>query len=133
MRPGMSVRASTPPARVRAASAARQDPVLVFALAAAILAVVLLVGVVFSGSPGKLAPGTKIAGVDVGGLSATDATALLERQQRAVSHVPVTFVAGTHRFRLRPDELSVAPNWAEAVARAQAAGDGMDVIRGFKR
>ena len=38
--------------------------------AAGLLAAAVLIGLVFSGSPGKLAPGTQIAGVDVGGLSA---------------------------------------------------------------
>ena len=92
-----------------------------------------MIGLVFSGSPGTLAPGTKIAGVDVGGLSPKAAAALLEARSAAVAHVPVTFVAGTHRFRIRPDELSVTPDWAQAVAEAQGQGDGMDVIRGFRR
>ena len=52
-----------------------------------------------------------------------------------MARVPVTFtVAGTQRFSLRPDELSVAPRWAEAVeARPGARATGMDVIRGFRR
>jgi hypothetical protein len=45
----------------------------------------------------------------------------------------VTFTAGTHTFKIRPDELSVSPQWARAVASAQGQGDGMDVIRGFRR
>jgi len=130
----MSVRATTSPTRVRrTAPAIRQGHVRLLALAAALLAGILLVGLAFSGSPGELAAGTLIAGVDVGGLSPREATALLERQQALVAHVPVTFVAGTQRFRLRPDELSVQSNWAQAVAKAQGQGDGMDVIRGFRR
>jgi vancomycin resistance protein YoaR len=98
-----------------------------------VLAVAVLLGLVFSGSPGKLAPGTRIAGVEVGGLSPREATRLLEQRSARVAHVPVTFVAGTHRFILRPDELSVTPDWANAVEQAQGDGDGMDVIRGFRR
>jgi hypothetical protein len=42
---------------------------------AAVIAAVL--GLVFAGSPDKLADGTRIAGVDVGGLTAADAGRLL--------------------------------------------------------
>ena len=59
---------------------------------------------------------------------------MLERRSARLAHVPVTFVAGTHRFRLRPDELSVAARLGARPSRARrAAGDGMDVIRGFRR
>src|SRR5262249_37260980 len=134
MPPGMSVRATTPAARVRrSAPAVRAGQLRLAAVAAALLALAVLLGLVFSGSPGKLAPGTRIAGVDVGGLSPSEATRTLERRSARLAHVPVTFVAGTHTFRLRPDELSVTPDWARAVEQAQGDGDGMNVIRGFRR
>jgi vancomycin resistance protein YoaR len=98
-----------------------------------VVAAAVAVGLVFSGSPGKLAPGTRVAGVNVGGMSPRDAQALLERRSEALARVPVTFTAGTHTFKIRPDELSVSPQWARAVASAQGQGDGMDVIRGFRR
>jgi vancomycin resistance protein YoaR len=92
-----------------------------------------VIGLVFSGSPGTLAPGTRVGGVDVGGMTPKAAVAMLEARSAAVGRVPVTFVAGTHRFRIRPDELSVTPEWTQAVAKAQGQGAGMDVIRGFRR
>jgi vancomycin resistance protein YoaR len=95
--------------------------------------VLLVIGLLFSGSPGTLAPGTKVGGVDVGGMSPRAAVAFLEARSAAAAHRPVTFTAGTHTFRIRPDELSVTPLWAAAVAKAQGEGDGMDVIRGFRR
>ena len=93
----------------------------------------MLTGFAFAGSPGTLAPGTRIDGVNVGGLSAHAARTLLEQRSTTLAHVPVTFVAGTHRFSIRPDELSVGSDWAQAVAAAQNDGDGSSVIRGFQR
>ncbi len=102
-------------------------------MVATIFAFVVAIGFAFSGSPGRIADGTKIAGVEVGGLSAAAARAKLEQRSESLSHVPVTFVAGTHEFRIRPEELSVTPDWAKAVEEAQGAGGGIDVIRGFSR
>ena len=48
-------------------------------MAAAIITVGL--GLIYAGSPDKLANGTRIAGIDVGGLTATDARRLLERRR----------------------------------------------------
>ena len=39
-----------------------------------------------------------------------------------MARVPVTFIVAGQRFSIRPDELSVAPRWAEAVEAA--AGEG---------
>jgi vancomycin resistance protein YoaR len=100
-------------------------------------AVVLVVGtgvaVFFAGSGGKLAPGTRIAGVAVGGLSPAEARDLLERRAAQLTDVPVTFVVGSRRFRLTPKELDVHVDWAAAVAAAQQRGDGFAPIRGFRR
>jgi vancomycin resistance protein YoaR len=132
----LSARASTPGARARrrtAPPAVRDGHVRIAAVTAGVVGVLLAVGLLFSGSPGTLASGTKVGGVDVGGMSPRSAVAFLEARSAQVSHRPVTFVAGTHTFRIRPDELSVSPLWAQAVAKAQGQGDGMDVIRGFRR
>jgi vancomycin resistance protein YoaR len=130
----LSARASTPGARARrTAPAVRDGHVRIAAAIAGVVAVLLVVGLVFSGSPGTLAPGTKVGGIDVGGMTSREAVAVLEAKSAATAHRPVTFLAGTHEFRIRPDELSVAPDWAEAVSAAQSQGSGMDVIRGFRR
>ncbi len=123
-----------PPARVRrTAPAVRDGHFRVAAAAAMLVAVVVAVGFLFSGSPGTIAAGTTIAGVDVGGLDAAAARTKLEQRGARLSHVPVTFVAGTHEFRIRPEELSVTPDWSKAVEQAQGVGSGMQVIRGFSR
>ncbi len=130
----MSVRASNPPAPVRRTAPAVRDGQLRLAAAVATLVAVLVgVGFLFSGSPGTIAAGTKIAGVGVGGLSTEAARTKLEQRSANLSHVPVTFVAGTHEFRIRPEELSVTPDWSKAVEQAQSEGAGINVIRGFSR
>jgi vancomycin resistance protein YoaR len=88
---------------------------------------------VFAGSPGKLANGTRVNGVELGGLTPVAATKLLERRAARLEHVPVTFTAGGHRFRLSPAALDVKVNWAAAVAAAQRQGGGVGLLRGYRR
>ncbi len=123
-----------PPARVRrTAPAVRDGQLRLAALVAVLVAATVGVGLLFSGSPGMLAPGTKIAGVEVGGLSPQAARAVLERRSATLSREPVTFTAGTHQFEIRPEALSISPDWGTAIEQAQGAGSGIDVIRGFSR
>ena len=103
------------------------------AASAGFVVLAIAVGAVFAGSPGKLAAGTRVAGIDVGGLTPHQAQALLERRSASLAHVPVTFVAASQTFSIRPDELSVSSDWATAVAAAAAKGDGSSVVRGFRR
>jgi vancomycin resistance protein YoaR len=105
------------------------------ALAGSALLVAFAIGVGFgfAGSPATLAAGTRVAGVDLGGLTPRQAQTLLARRSASMAQVPVTFVSGTHTFSIRPDELSVTPNWAQAVASAAARGDGVSIVRGFRR
>jgi vancomycin resistance protein YoaR len=103
-------------------------PLLALAAAAG-----LIVGLVFAGSSSSLAPGVRIAGVDVGGLTPGRARALLERRARALENVPVAFTAGSRTFRIKPSELGVSVNWAAAIADAQHQGSGFGPLRGFRR
>jgi len=102
-------------------------------LLAAIAGAGIVLGLVFAGSPTRLAEGVRIDGVGVGGLQAGDARALLERRSAALAHRPVVFVAGGQRFRIAPVTLGVEPNWAAAVDVAQRQGDGFGPLRGFRR
>ncbi len=101
-------------------------------LVIACVAVVAL-GLVFAGSPAKLAQGTRVGGVDVGGLTPAAATRLLERRSARLSHVPVTFTAGGKSFRLAPSRLGVQADWATAVASAHRTGAGFGPVRGYRR
>jgi vancomycin resistance protein YoaR len=102
-------------------------------LAALAAAVAVVLGLLFAGSPNRLAEGTSIAGVDVGGLTAADAQRLLERRSQGLARVPVTFVFGTHRFLVSPRELGVQVDWHAAVAAAERQGSGFGIVRGYRR
>ena len=105
--------------------------IALLALVAAALALVL--PFFFAGSPDRLASGTRIAGVDVGGLTAKDAERLLAGRAARLANVPVTFLAGTKRFRLTAAQLGVSIDWKHAVETARAQGSGFGPIRGYRR
>jgi len=90
-------------------------------------------GLIFAGSPDRLAAGTRIAGVDVGGLTPASARRLLERRADRLARVPVVFTAGDRRFRLSPRQLGVQVDWSAAVTDAQRQGDGFGFVRGYRR
>ncbi len=98
-----------------------------------VVATAIVLGLVFAGSPTTLAQGVTIDGIDVGGLHASDARALLEKRSAALANRPVIFVAGRMHFAIRPAELGVSPDWKAAVDAAQRQGDGFGPIRGFRR
>ena len=129
----MLVQGSTvTPGQARAGGwAVRLRPVLIGI--SALIVVVIGVGFAFAGSPGELPPGTQIAGVDVGGMTAAHAQELLEQRADALATVPVTFVSGSHTWRIPPSELGVNVDWAGAVDQARRKGDGFSFIRGYKR
>jgi len=85
---------------------------VVLAIVAAVGGAVL--GFVFAGSPGTIAAGVKIDGVDVGGLTAGEARLKLERRAAAVAEAPVTFTAAGHKWRLKPVSLGVEADWGAA-------------------
>jgi len=90
-------------------------------------------GLVFAGSPGELAQGTRVAGIDLGGLTPARAKRLLERRAARLAVEPVTFTAGGKRFRLTPRRLGVQVDLASAVANAERHGGGFGVLRGYRR
>jgi len=96
-------------------------------------AIAVLLGLAFAGSPTTLAKGVSIDGVDVGGMKAQEAQALLERRTARLAGKPLTFVAGGKRFPIRAEELGIEPDWARAVHLAKQQGDGFGPLRGFKR
>ena len=102
-------------------------------LVVAVVAAGVVLGLVFAGSPTKIAGGVRIDGIDVGGLEAKDARALLEGRAGALAGRPIVFVAAGHRFPVRPNELGVESDWKAAVDAAQRQGDGFGPLRGFKR
>jgi vancomycin resistance protein YoaR len=93
----------------------------------------VLVGLVFAGSRHELAPGTHVAGVDVGGLTERQATSRLERRFERVADEAVAFVAGEKTFRFTASQLGVQPNWHAAVRAAAQESGGFGPVRGFRR
>jgi vancomycin resistance protein YoaR len=91
------------------------------------------IGFVFAGSAGTLAADTRIAGVDVGGMTPADARKLLERRANALADVPVIFTAGGHSYAIRPHELGVHVDWRAAVSAAERNGSGFGPLRGYRR
>jgi vancomycin resistance protein YoaR len=102
-------------------------------LAAAAVVLALVVPLFFAGSPERLASGTRIAGVDVGGLTAGQARKLLSARSTRLERVPVTFTAGGRRFRLTARELGVHVDWKAAVKAASDQGGGIGILRGYRR
>ena len=98
-----------------------------------VIAAGVVLGLVFAGSPTTIANGVRIDGIDVGGMQVSAARALLERKSAAVASRPILFTAGGRRFRIRPVQLGVEPDWRAAVDSAQRQGSGFAPIRGFKR
>jgi vancomycin resistance protein YoaR len=104
------------------------------ALAAGVACVLAVVGVsLFAGSPARLAEGTTVAGLDVGGLGVQAARSRLMARADALAHKPVTFVAGGRTFELTPSQLGVRSQWNDALREAERAGDGFTPVRGLRR
>jgi vancomycin resistance protein YoaR len=129
------VRADSPiyASRRRPRRRSRSTPLVLAFVACSALAVLALLGLVFAGSSRELADGTKIAGVDVGGLTKRQAVAALEARFDAVAADRVTFVASDEEYSLAANQLGIEPDWAGAVDIARANADGFGPIRGFKR
>ena len=92
-----------------------------------------LIGLAFAGSTARIADGVAIAGVDVGGLTPTQARSLLERRFDRVAHVPIVFTAGDKRYPIKATTLSVEADWASAIKTAAHQGEGFGPVRGFRR
>jgi vancomycin resistance protein YoaR len=102
-------------------------------LGLAALAIVVALPLFFAGSPDRLAEGTRIGGIDVGGLTARDAKELLAGRATRLASAPVTFTAGTKRFRLTARQLDVQADWGAAVDSAMRQGGGFGIVRGYRR
>jgi vancomycin resistance protein YoaR len=130
------VEAGTSGVRVRSRRRGRSRTLLLQRVAAlAIVGTVggALLGFLFAGSPARIAAGVSVAGVNVGGLTASEATAKLERRASAVAQVPVAFKAAGHTWWLRPGNLGVEADWHAAAKLALQQGDGLGPFRGLRR
>jgi vancomycin resistance protein YoaR len=78
---------------------------------------------------GRLPPGVEIAGVDVGGLSVTEARAVLEQEAARIAALPITLAYEGGRLRTSGRELGAEANIAEVLARADDSRDGLSRLR----
>ena len=126
--------ASSPAVRASRRAVARSrfwSRLAILAVIAAVIA--MIIGLVFAGSKNRLANGTRIAGIDVGGLTASEAQRLLEKRSDALETVPVTFTFGARKFPITPRQLDVRVDWKAAVANAEQHGGGFGFVRGYRR
>src|SRR5664280_2801976 len=108
-------------------------PLLFIAPAIVALSVLVVVGYAFAVSPNRISTGVEIAGVDVGGLTATEAQQKLEKASSKLARVPVELIAKGKHFEVAPAQLGITIDWNAAIARARRDGDGVGPLRGFKR
>ncbi|MDQ3824119.1 MAG: hypothetical protein M3321_12850, partial [Actinomycetota bacterium] len=92
-----------------------------------------VLGLAFAGSPERIAAGVEIAGVEVGGMTPSQARAFLERRADRLANVPVTFTDGRREWKLRPARLGVRVDWAAAVEAARRESGGVGPLRGLRR
>ena len=99
----------------------------------ALVVLAVAVGIVFAGSGDRVAAGITVGGVNVGGLSAEEAQARLERVAARYASEPVAFTAAEQRYRIRPAALEVHGDWAAAAEEAVERGDAPLPLRGLER
>ncbi len=99
----------------------------------AVLLLVLAAGVVFAGSSSRIAAGVRVADVNVAGMTAAEAAAVLEKEAARHASVPVEFTAAGERFAVRPRDLDARVDWGAAAAEARARGSWPLPFRGLKR
>jgi vancomycin resistance protein YoaR len=95
--------------------------------------VVIVVGLVFAGSPSRLATGVSIAGVDVGGKTPKQARQILQARADALAADPVTFRVGSRSWKFEPRRLGISVDWGAAVDAVRRQGQGFGPLRGFRR
>jgi vancomycin resistance protein YoaR len=93
----------------------------------------MVLGLAFAGSPSRLASGVRIAGVDVGGKTPTQARSTLERRAQSLASVPVTFRVGSRSWQMQPRHLGISVDWGAAVDAVRRQGNGFGPLRGFRR
>jgi len=124
--------ASTAPTAARRQRATTTLRRVVFVGLLAALAIGI-VGMIYAGSSRRLADGTTIAGLDVGGLTAQQATHRLQDTAAHAQQTPITFTAAGHHWTLAATQLGVRVDWAAAVKLAAAEVDGFRPVRGIRR
>ena len=101
-------------------------------LVALVVAVGVVLGLVFAGSPTTIASGVRIDGVDVGGMRGDGRADAARAEGGRAGRRPVVFTAGGQRFAIRPDELGVASDWQAGGRLRAAAGERLRAVAGLQ-
>ena len=120
---------TTEPTTSAAAGAARRRGLLVGGVVAAVVLGVYLVLVLVSGD--GVARGTTVAGVDIGGQSATEATATLTSALAAREKAPIVATVGDTTVKVSPATAGLRLDAAATVAQAQ--GRSWNPVTAFQR
>ena len=93
-------------------------------VAAAVVVVVLVLAVAVDAfaSAGRVHPGVTVAGVRVGGMTPSEATAALEKELPAKAAAPVTVVYGKKTWEVAPADIALTFDYPALVAQAMAVG-----------
>lgn len=87
-----------------------------------------------SSAAGKLPAGTRVAGVDVGGLTRADALALAQRRVTGLVARPVNIELGDRTYTLSARQAGVSVGLDGAIGRALEAGrQGSFLARGWRK
>ncbi len=112
----------------------RRSPLII--IVASVVAVLVLAGSVYaydSSRSDTIAKGVKVAGVDVGGMSAAAARAKIQTQVVPQLHKPLVLVAGEKEFPLSAREAKLQTDVDEMVAAAVKSGrEGSIVTRTWR-
>ena len=108
-----------------------RSKLLIFPTVLVVALIALAAGVHFydAGRPPQIAPGIRVAGIDVGGLKAPAARTLLARRFEAALRRPVVVHHGRGTWTLGPREARVRSNVAAMVDQAVARSDEGGVLR----
>ena len=92
------------------------------AVAAVCVVVLLAVAVDAFASAGRVHPGVSVAGVHVGGMTPSEATAALEKELPAKSTEPVTVAYGKESWTVAPGDIALSFDYPGLVAQSMAVG-----------
>ncbi len=100
---------------------------------ATVLFLAVSVGVLFAGSSDEIPAGVTVAGVDVSGMSETEAAAFMAEKYEAVAATPLVVTVAGKKFKIVPAEVDAEVDWAKFAAQAQDEGNWPMPFRGIKR
>ena len=119
--------------RQRQARVRRIRRITFISLLLGLILIAIASAIVYAGSPGTLAEGIRVDGVDVGGLSQAEARAAAEAALSRLAREARDLHRGGAVVRAQGESVGLTSDWAAAVAAARHKGDGFGPLRGLRR